>query len=375
MRMMGSSQPPLSRAIPWQYWAIQTTINFFAHQTDPENLMITTESKRRRVKVVFRSEEPIKLTRGPSARKFVGLVKMIRPAGITAKLAALDQLIMIARDLQFTRKLEAKRPSRPDANFTLRVLARMALQLVATIEGLAEKEVARIDQCFDVSCLGPYEPGVAAIEGVALVLHELATSAYVANHPIANPTALPLEHCSAIEGLQNQAELAAMRISCLPQHAEWALILLQQYIGLFPDNEQTRSQLESVSSILRNLALLAEAAYRIEITERGSQKDTGQFLAVCRLGRLYEQVTGVPLSHTAKAGRHYKGRPQSPFGRFVTAFMVIADPNAINRRGTPEAIAFVAWPKRASARKKAIRNRQLARHHKILRILSNLGLL
>jgi hypothetical protein len=289
-----------------------------------------------------------------------------------ARVLVRNRLVVIATDLQFSRKLETKRSTRPDANFTLHVLARMALELLAVLEGLSEESLAKISERFDPSCLSYYEPGVAALEAVAIILDELAMAAYDAIHARAKRSDPIVERCAEIEGLQAAADLIATSLSRLPLQTAWALVTMQQYVALLPDFAQIWPPREFIARILRNFAHLAEAAYQIEISERGPDQDTAQFLAVSSLARMYEQVVGEAVSHTAHSKLDYKGEPQTPFGQLVTAFMVVAEPDPIKRHGTLEAVAYVAWPNKVKERGKKVRKLTTARHDKILSVLSAL---
>lgn len=335
--------------------------------------MIKTDPKRRRKRANFQPEQPMRYRRNQGDdHRLGGLADALPGLSPEAKILARNRLVVISTHLQFSRKFENKRATRPDANFTLRVIARMALELLAVIEGLSEEAVAKISERFDPSCLSYYEPGAAAIEAVAIILDELAMASYDANHARAKRSDPLVERCAEIERLEVVADFAVKRLSRLPLQTAWALVIMQQYIALLPDFNQPCSHLEFVASILRNLALVAEAAYQIEISQRGFQ-DTAQFLAVARLRELYEQAAVTPPSHTAHEGRHYKGRPRSPFGKFVADFMAIADPDPRNQRGTIEAISYAAWPQRVIDRGKEIRKLTDARHQTIVSILNQLG--
>lgn len=335
--------------------------------------MIIVEEKRRRAKAAFGTDLPIRKKRPEYGdARYDDAIEFLGLNDASALCDVHDPLIEIAAELQFARRLEARAPSRPDAHHTLRAIIVMVEDILVAIGNLSEASIINIEKEFDQSCLCYGGSHVLAINRVANILHELSSAAWVASRVGSAPPSVTFEQDRAFEKLHKLSSGAALRLSALPLQVGMSFVELEQYAPLIPAEREFASANDFVVTMLRRLSVFAKAAFRVASKESGPRKDMAQFRAVHRLVQIYEHYVG-PVSHTSTAGRSYLGEPQTGFGKFVEAFMVVADPDRLNRRGISNAIKQFAWPSRQKAKDGDALTTQMQRNKMIQEILNELG--
>jgi hypothetical protein len=148
---------------------------------------------------------------------------------------------------------------------------------------------------------------------------------------------------------------------------------MQHYLQLFGEPITHGSRLATSKSLIEKLAKLSKAAHSIETKQRGPRQDIAQSRAVSQLLSVYEQVSGKHATHSAVQKDQYCGTAQSPFGKFVIAFMAIADPDLRNRRGIHEAISYAVWPGRSGSKAGTVEAAREKREQQILDYLASEG--
>ena len=126
---------------------------------------------------------------------------------------------------------------------------------------------------------------------------------------------------AVLADIAQRSHALAARLQCLPLEIERSLrihLLLQKY--WYNGFEELAGELEDIAYAARDCLKAGEA-------QTGPRPPMQVQRTVDRLAEVWEGVTNEAFTHNPKVKTAYSGRPQSPAGRFVTAFFAIVDPN------------------------------------------------
>lgn len=337
--------------------------------------MIVTEQKRRRPKPHFSSELPIRVGRiAASDPRFDALIQSLDLIADFDLIPAREQLNNTAGDLKNSRRMQNQKPSRPDSSETLLALSKRMKSLSDCIANLSPHDAMFLDNRFGFDGFANPDPGVSSIEAMAEVLRSLEDTAYGALQANSYPEDEKTAAILTLSALHDQAKIAVMELEGLCNDTEWALVLMQQHITLFPETLVTSSPLSATKVLVDRMEKLTCIARRIATKQRGTKYDTAQSRAVCELRSFYEQATDKPATHSSVSGRQYSGKAESDYGKFVMRFMDIADPNPVNRRGLHEAIRDSVSPNRIAKRASSVKKAQKRLGKKIRQFVAESGL-
>lgn len=320
-------------------------------------------SQRTRVRSEFRTELPwlVQIAELDSG-KLCELTRLLEPSHISTTLVQ-ERLVEIATRHRHSRKLERDRVGRSAANKCLSELQDQVRTISKQLESRPELEI-------ELGCLVPIncDPGLEPLQISAHLFDELARAAeFVA----AGGECRSAE--SDLRAIQKSACRVSEMLTSLPVHAEWALVLIQQYTWAWYPRVDSKGGLTFLRELAQWLASSSSAAYEASRFDRGPLSDTVLTRTVQDLKLLYESATGGTVSHFSREGRHYVGAAQSPFGKFVGAAINLIDGDFRTERGVTDAISFAAWPSRAMRRRAEVERQTQLRQLRTLEILRGLG--
>lgn len=301
--------------------------------------MAALSSRRLRPNVRYNSEQSLRVNRGQYDGHFDDLAMQFCGRRSVRGLLA-GELERIAEDFEHSRRLRSQTCSRPDLSCTLDDIRSIAERVNAGIANLSDRQVEAIEEQFDQSLFARSELPVQRCGTLLLELSDVigATSRISRADPVAH----------AMAEFGTSVREAGCKLACSPMKAEWEIAILCPRSVVSPSAEEIGPSLQRFQRLLEAVRDAAAMAYKFRKPERGPCKDNARDRCVTALAEVYKIATGSEPTHTAHSGRQYIGVLNSGFGKLVSEFMKIAEPDDQARRGLAESVAAVCWPSRAA---------------------------
>lgn len=342
--------------------------------------MSKADEKRQRVKADFRFELPIRYKQPElDEASFNSLLDALETSSRKKGKSARTAILKMARDHIAWRRLAERKTPRPSANRCFLAMASDARKTMQLLGALPKQSEQRLWQFFDLELISERaKPGFEDLQRVGRIIAELGSAVGGIMYEVYREGGGRAVGLAKLEKLRAHSEAFSLNVLYrLPVQTSLDLIATPGFSEVAPAYDQHRSPQAYVETIIENFAYLCDVAYEIACLARGPRLDTPMFFIVNMLAELWQDCTGRKPMHTAHNGFDYTGVPQTPFGKFVLAFMKLVEPRPTDRkvprvpRGTIEAVADVVW---ASSRKKKAHARALsnrAHDEEVQRILTS----
>ncbi len=327
--------------------------------------------KRQRARPVFREELPLRVDRTACVGMFDDFVKRYSLQNLVRS-DVINRLEEIAHQLWHSRALAADRASRPNARKTLQKVSELAQFMADQVGQLPQEFVDNYNRHMAAACTDMADLNYFLDAWIAQLTEELGESAFAV--AVADRHKLTADDQDRLRTFAKTADEAFLKFNHLPMEVTWAIVLMEQYVRRSDLVTMQTPAVTSIQLMLKHLSDMSYVAAEVERAVRGPRSDTPQMLAVQSLAGLFRQTTGNQPTHDFHDGRHYIGRPMSPFDRLVEHFMKIADPDNYRRGGLGEALEYVCWPSRSAQRAKIIDKQKAVRERHILEAFQDRGI-